>query len=200
MAKARAYRESAEVERPPAFQEYPGMALSAESFRLMSLPERGLLMTLRYYCWCNDSMPAEPGQLAHAVGLQEAAVREHFTPAVRGFFEPAEDDQTRLICPALVRQMERLMLRREAQAKSGRDSARKRREKRNPALGDRDGDRGENGTVRSTAEQSTAQQNRNQLGKGAGEGTASKGNGTTSVPDPFVADYEAAQAREVKQP
>lgn len=195
MAKARAYRESAEVERPPAFQEYAAQALTAESFRLLTLPERGLLMTLRYYCWCNDSVPADPEQLARALGLPESEVREHFTPAVRSFLEPAEDAPTRLICPALVRQMERLMLRREAQAQSGRDSARKRREKGKPALGDRVGDRDR---PAHGLEYSTAQQSPNQLGKSGNERTPLKGNGTGGAPDPFVVEYEAAQGREAK--
>lgn len=192
MAKARTYRESAEVDRPPAFQEYAAQALTAESFRLLSLPERGLLMTMRLYAWCNDSLPADPAQLARALSMQEGEVREHFTASVRSFFEPADDDPTRLVCAALVRQMERLMQRREAQAKSGRDSAMKRRLKRNPSLGNRDGDRT---PVRHGLEYSTAQQSQNQLGKDADERTPSrKSNG--SATDPFVAELERAEMLE----
>lgn len=165
------------------------MALTAESFRLLSLAERGLLMTMRYYAWCNDSVPTDPAQLARALGLQEGDVREHFTPAVREFFEPADDDPTRLVCVALVRQMDRLMQRREAQAKSGRDSAMKRRLKRNPPLGNRDGDRT---PPRHGLEYSTAQNRTTQLGKEADKAQPSKSKGNGGDPDPeFVRGLES---------
>jgi hypothetical protein len=53
---------------------------------------------------------------------------------VLGFFEQAEDDDKRLVCPALVRQMERLLARRLAQANGGREGARARREKKFSAI------------------------------------------------------------------
>jgi hypothetical protein len=161
MAKARTYRQSATVERPPAYQEYAAAELGAEAVRLMSPGERGLWWSMRAYCWINDSVPLDPAAMARALGFTEAEVIANCTARVLSSFEEADDDKTRLVCPALVRQMDRLMLRREAQAKGGRDAARARREKRNPPLSNRTSNH--QATYRSlensTAEHSTAQTN-----------------------------------------
>ncbi len=187
MAKSRLYAESESVERPPAFQQYAAATLSAEAVQLMTLHERGLFFTMQCYCWVNDSIPLDPGLMARALGLHADEVREHLTERVLSFFLPSEDDPNRLICPALVRQMMRLIDRREKQAQAGRDSAKKRRQKGNPALADRDANRSASphALEYSTAELSKA---KTSLAGGANE--------STSVDDPFVRDIEAADAKE----
>lgn len=184
MAKARVYVESAEVERPPAFQEYAAAALATENVQLMTLAERGLLFTMRLYAWVNESIPLDPGLMARALGLHADEVREHLTERVLSFFEPAEDDATRLICPALRRQMVRLMAKREKQAQAGRDSANKRRRKRNPALAECDA---KHVASPIALEKSRAQLKRTEtsLARGADQST-----------DPFLRDLEAAEAKE----
>jgi hypothetical protein len=187
MARKRSYRESANLERPPAYQEYAAVALTAESVRLMTAAERGLFTSMRWYCWTNDSVPADPERMARALSLGENEVRANLSETVLSFFEPAEDDSSRLVCPALVRQMDRLLHRREAQAQAGRDTARARREKKFQELANRDGKRD---AEHHALEYSTAQQSPNQLGKGADQENHPKGNG----PDPtFLADLQAGE-------
>lgn len=181
--KAKAYRESASVERPPAFQEYAAAALSAESILMMPLAERGLFWTMRLYCWVNDSLPSDPDSMARVLGIPADELRRVLTDRVRGFFQPAEDKPDRLICVALVRQMEKLLDRREKQAAGGRDAAKSRRLKKNSAIGNRDSNHaGTNASV----ENSTAQSNSTQLGNGGISTTP--GNG--GVQDPWLEDYE----------
>ena len=135
MANAKIYRDSTEVERPPAFQEYAASALMAESVRLMSLKERGLFWSMRCYCWLNDSIPVDPAAMASTLGIPEAEVLENLTPRVLSFFELAQDDKNRLVCPALVRQMTRLIERREKQSRGGRKGVIARRNKVVPPSG-----------------------------------------------------------------
>jgi hypothetical protein len=59
---------------PPAFQEYPASILAERNFRLMSLPERGLLFTIRLECWVNGSVPSLPDELAKYLGLNPTDV------------------------------------------------------------------------------------------------------------------------------
>lgn len=139
---------------------------------MMSLAERGLLWSMRLYCWVNDSVPAEPDAMARVLGLPSEELRAALSERVRGFFEPASDRPDRLICVALVRQMEKLMQRREAQVKSALDTAKKRRQKNFQALGDRDGNRSGD---RDGLENRTAKSNSTQLGNTAP--TSTPGNG-----------------------
>ena len=188
MPRARTYRESAHVERPPAYQVYPGLAMSTESLRLLRNAELGMLERMDWYCWVNDSIPAAPDDMARALGLQLADVRKDLTPAVLTFFEPAEDDPTRLVRPALVRQMERLMQRRIAQAKGGEKGARARKEKNFRAISNP-------ATTPRTLEQSQAEQSQTQLGKGAEQSTPlPQKNGGAA--DPLWPELEEAEARE----
>lgn len=195
MAKARIYVESSEVEAPPAFFEYAAVALTTESVQLMALPELGLFTKMRWYCWVNHSIPLDPGLMARSLGLHADEVREHLTERVLSFFEPAEDDPQRLICPALCRQMLKLMERRAKQAENARDSANKRRHNRNQALAERDAERD---AKHHAPEINSTALNSNQLGKGADRSTASQAanNGGALVKDPFVRDLEAAEAKE----
>ena len=166
MAKARIYVESSTIERPPAFQEYAAAALSTESVQLMSLQERGLLFTMRLYCWVNQSIPRDPGLMARALGLHVDEVRDQLTDRVMTFFEPAEDDQQRLICPALVRQMVRLMDRREKQAEGGRHGAKARRAKKFSAISNPTGTpQSTNARTHVALEKSRTEKNRTALGK-----------------------------------
>lgn len=108
------------LRRPPAFQEYGADLLNLEAVKLMSLGERGLLATMRWCIWANDTLPADPAQLARLLGISEEEVRRNLTEAVLGFFRSAaaKGYGDRLECPELLDQMARLAARREAQVKS----------------------------------------------------------------------------------
>jgi hypothetical protein len=90
--------------------------LSLERVKLMSLGERGLLATLRWHLWANDTVPSDPKLMARLLGLDPQEVQQNLTDRVLKFFAPAEEDKTRLICPELAAQMARLLWRRDRQA------------------------------------------------------------------------------------
>ena len=64
----------------PAYQEYPANFMARIQYRVMSLAERGLLLTLRHECWVNKQVPADPRTLARMLGYE---VNEVFFEDVR---------------------------------------------------------------------------------------------------------------------
>jgi hypothetical protein len=70
----------------PAFQEYAADMLANRNFRVMNLEERGLLMTLRYECWVNQSVPANCDELAKTLGVPEVNITKAMTHRVKSFF------------------------------------------------------------------------------------------------------------------
>ena len=54
----------------PAYQEYPANFMARIQYRVMSLAERGLLLTLRHECWVNKQVPADPCTLARMLGYE----------------------------------------------------------------------------------------------------------------------------------
>lgn len=104
--------------RPPAFQEYGADLMAREEIKLMPLAERGLLATMRWYAWTNDTLPSDPALLARLLGLSEDEVRQNLTHAVLGFFRSAaaQGFGDRLECTELVEQMARLLEKRKAQS------------------------------------------------------------------------------------
>jgi uncharacterized protein YdaU (DUF1376 family) len=183
--------------RPPAYQEYGSDLLGLEAVRLMSLAERGIFATLRWYCWANDSIPAEPSQMARVLGLEVQDVIQALSERVLGFFAPLPNDQTRLHCPELAAQMVANLALRNVRAgagkKGGKTTQRRRRaeaedvqakleaeikQSLKPPEMRRDRDRGRN-------------RDETELGRGVGKPTPPKG----SVDDEFVRDMEREEAR-----
>lgn len=117
--------------RPPAYQEYGSDLLSLESVREMTLAERGLFVTMRWYAWANDTLPGDADRLAMVLGLREDEVRAALTTRVLGFFRRAEGAADRLVCPELAAQMKTLMARHEERAASGRRGGKSTQRKRN---------------------------------------------------------------------
>lgn len=177
--------------RPPAFQEYASDLMALERVKLMSLAERGLFATLRWYVWTNDSIPRDPKQIARLLGLDADEVRSALTDRVLSFFDVAGAGTDRLICGELSGQMKRLVDRRTKQAEGGRDGARARREKKFSAIS----------TPQSTPvgsaqvpEKSRDEKSRDELRKGPDEIHPSIPRNARGRADPFVAAMEAAEA------
>src|SRR4030095_16024975 len=115
---------------PPAFQQYASDLLANESYRLMSLPERGLLETLRLQCWVSGSVPKDCALLSRLTGIPADQIDKALTPGVLAFFEPKSSE--RLVCPELVKQRGRMDEKRAERARSGEKGAKAkwRKEKR----------------------------------------------------------------------
>src|SRR4051794_7969464 len=110
---------SGQRRRPPAYQEYGSDLLALEDVRLMSLAERGLLATLRWHLWVNDTAPSDPRQLARVLGVEERGLVEALTPRVLKFFAPCGDRSERLHSPELRAYMEKVLKRRADLAEYG---------------------------------------------------------------------------------
>ena len=105
------------IRNPPAFQEYAADMLASRLFRAMSLQERGLLMTMRFECWVNKSVPADAGDLAKILGLPEQDVFNALTSRVSHFFIEADKN---LNCTELDAYRNILISRRQAMVDGGR--------------------------------------------------------------------------------
>ena len=88
-------------------------------WRLMSLAERGLFQTMRYECWENDCVPADPAMLARIIGQPEDEVRAAL-PAVMPFFASQGE---MLTCIELEKYRAYRTSIREAQSAGGKASA-----------------------------------------------------------------------------
>jgi len=74
----------------PYFPFYAANLISSRSFRLMSLMERGLLITILIECWVNGSVPSEPSDMAKILGLTVDEVRAAFSNLLSTFVEIRE--------------------------------------------------------------------------------------------------------------
>ena len=82
---------------PPAFQEYAASMMARTEYRVLTLAQRGLLMTLRLECWVNQRMPSDPERLARTLGFGSEEVRAGL-PEIMPFFA---DEDGYLTCPEL---------------------------------------------------------------------------------------------------
>lgn len=110
----------------PYFQLYAANFLANREFRLMSLRERGLLISIYMECWVNRSVPSLPGELAKCLSFSEAEVLDALTFRVKSFLLDREGN---FICPELEGYHERFMERRKKQSEGGKDGAKRKKEK-----------------------------------------------------------------------
>ena len=115
--KEQIMRPKDSIRNPPAFQEYAADMLANRLFRTMSLQERGLLMTMRFECWVNKSVPADAGDLAKTLGLPKEDVFHTLTSRVSYFF--VETDKN-LVCIELDAYRNKLLNSRQAMSEGGR--------------------------------------------------------------------------------
>lgn len=104
---------------PPAFQEYAASIMAETRYRVLTLAQRGLLMTLRLECWVNKQLPADYATLARVLGFTDDEIRQAL-PAVISYFE-IKDGQ--LICTDLENYRAHLQSVKEKQAKGGKQGA-----------------------------------------------------------------------------
>jgi len=74
----------------PYFPFYAANMMSNRSFRLMSLKERGLLITILMECWVNGSVPSDLSDMAKILGLTVDDVKFAFTNRQLTFFHKEE--------------------------------------------------------------------------------------------------------------
>ena len=78
----------------PAYQEYPADILNNEIFMQLTMAQRGLLWTLRMYCWKNETIPAGYTHLAKLVGITANESSKLFDEKMEKFFEYEINEKT----------------------------------------------------------------------------------------------------------
>lgn len=100
----------------PAYQEYAASILAQITFRTMTLQDRGLFCTMRFECWVNKRLPANPNLLAKVLGLSSTQVTASL-PAVMPFFRI---DDGYIISPELEDYRAHLADRKSKQSEGGK--------------------------------------------------------------------------------
>lgn len=103
----------------PAYQEYAAAMLARIEYRTMTLPERGLLDTMRRECWVNRRLPGRHDLLAKVLGVTEQEI-DACLPAVMPFFSVSEGY---IFCPELEDYRKHLEERKEKLSRSGKAGA-----------------------------------------------------------------------------
>lgn len=109
----------------PAFQVYAFDLMVKRDYRLMTLAERGLLLTMWCECWANIEIPTDLDELATLLGKPDE-VRSALTSRVVAFFEKT---QTRtFISPDIEAYRKRILDQRDLMSAGGRKGGMKRAE------------------------------------------------------------------------
>ncbi len=105
----------------PAYQEYAANIIARFEYRTLTLPQRGLLYSMRLECWVNQYLPESPSVLARILGFDVAEVAAEI-PYVMPFFA-VEDG--RIYAPDLEAYRQHVERIRERQAQGGKAGAAK---------------------------------------------------------------------------
>jgi len=111
---------------PPWFYCYAANYLSNKHYKLMSLEERGLWISIFMECWVNGSVPSENQELAKWLGFDEAKIKVAMTLNLRFFLEEVDGS---LISPELEDYREKFLKTRLKQSIGGKDGADKKKDK-----------------------------------------------------------------------
>lgn len=105
----------------PAYQEYAANIIARLEYRTLTLPQRGLLYSMRLECWVNQCLPESPSVLARILGFDVAEVAAEL-PYIMPFFA-VEDG--RIYSPDLEVYRQHIERIRERQAQGGKVGAAK---------------------------------------------------------------------------
>lgn len=111
----------------PAYQEYAANLIARFEYRTLTLPQRGLLYSMRLECWVNQYLPESPSVLARILGFDVAEVAAEL-PYVMPFFS-VEDG--RIYSPDLEAYRQHIERIRERQAQGGKAGAAKTNARKN---------------------------------------------------------------------
>jgi uncharacterized protein YdaU (DUF1376 family) len=76
----------------PAFMFYASDAMADRRYRLMTLAERGLYISMLCECWVNFTVPSNKSQLAKLLGYQEVEIEANLTERLLSHFYKSEPD------------------------------------------------------------------------------------------------------------
>lgn len=110
----------------PYYPLFAANLIASKPFRLMSLEERGLWITIQMECWVNGAVPSNLGELAKYLGVASDEVNRCFTKVQMSFL--IEEDEL-LKSPELEEQRKEYLERREKQRIGGIDGAKRKKAK-----------------------------------------------------------------------
>ncbi len=171
---------------PPAFQEYAANMIASVQYRTLSLPERGLLYSMRLECWVNQALPEKVELLAKVLGYSCEEVRQAL-PAIMPFFAVRG---AVIVSPELEDYRAHLAGIRDKQSSGGKRGAAKTNEKRkgaddSPAMPNADKHAGDSQLTRASTRESLAKPSSDQPSKAQ---PVKEG----GIHDDWLGDYDAA--------
>lgn len=167
----------------PAFMLYASDLMAGKSYRLMTLAERGLLLSMWCECWANSEIPGSPEELAAWLGKPNEVI-DALTPKVVEFFERSPSGAFR--SPDLEAYRENVIQKRKQMSEGGQKGGRKRAENEKRSR--------EATSPPSVSNQAPLKPHEHELEIERELEPQSLGEGINK--DPFVVEYEAEQARE----
>lgn len=110
----------------PYFPLYASNLIANRQYRLMTLPQRGLWISILNECWANGGVPENKSDLAKCLGVSEREIEELLGSLVMQFFK-AKDGE--LISQELEDHRVGIYERREKQRQGGKLGAIRKKEK-----------------------------------------------------------------------
>lgn len=177
---------------PPWYKLYPASELTNPAYYALSAAERGLLQSMRLAYWIEGSVQMDPSVLARQIRLPESEVRSAQLQRVLEFFERDPDREGALIEPLLRGQRAKMDLgtaRMSEGGKKGADATNSLRRMPKAASAD--------GASATSVTGYPAGSSRGPSSSSSSSSTSPSSLGTrdTSLSDPWVQDYAAAEAR-----
>jgi len=110
----------------PYFPLYAANIMASRNYKLMSLGERGLWITISLECWVNGGVPADFKHMAKILGFPEQEINQFFSNYQTTFFH-IENGQ--YVSRELEEYRKRYLATREKQRLAGLETAEKKKEK-----------------------------------------------------------------------
>jgi hypothetical protein len=115
----------------PYYPLFAANLIASKPFRLMTLEERGLWITIQMECWVNGAVPSNLDELAKYLGVTSDEVHRCFTKTQMSFLVKEEGQ---FKSPELEAQRKEYLERREKQRIGGIDGARRKKAKQEVAM------------------------------------------------------------------
>ena len=104
----------------------PAQMMANRHFKLLNLESRGLLTTLRYFCWDNDTFPSDVKELELLLGIPQQQIQDNLHFLIPHFFDTAPQDQFEYCCPELDAYKASYLLKKEKMSSNGKKGAKAR--------------------------------------------------------------------------
>jgi hypothetical protein len=104
----------------------PAQMMANRYFKLLNLESRGLLMTLRYFCWDNETFPSDVKELELLLGIPQQQIQDNLHFLIPHFFDTAPQDQFEYCCPELDAYKASYLLKKEKMSSNGKKGAKAR--------------------------------------------------------------------------